>query len=243
MIFIFAQPMFYRTVGIAGKFLRSGGIDRVRRVLSISLTSFFVALSGFLIEPLQANDSRPPDELIRAVTQDILDAIKADRSLQRGNLLRLNEMVDQRVMPVVDFQRMTALTVGIHWRRATPEQQESLMKAFRELLLLTYADALRQVQDTSVQVRPARYAPEDSEVVVRTFVVRTGKEPIQLDYRLQKSPTGWKIYDFNVLGLWLVDHYRAQFGQLVGSKGIEGLIASLESKNASIRKSLQARAS
>ena len=218
-------------------------IDAMRRSASLVIVACLVALPGFVTEPARANDNRPPDELIRAVTQDILDAIKADRSLQRGNLLRLNEMVDQRVMPVVDFQRMTALTVGIHWRRATPEQQESLMKAFRELLLLTYADALRQVQDTSVQVRPARYAPEDSEVVVRTFVVRTGKEPIQLDYRLQKSPTGWKIYDFNVLGLWLVDHYRAQFGQLVGTKGIEGLISSLESKNASIRKSLQARAS
>ena len=218
-------------------------IDAMRRSASLVIAACLVALLGFVAEPARANDNRPPDELIRAVTQDILDAIKADRSLQRGNLLRLNEMVDQRVMPVVDFQRMTALTVGIHWRRATPEQQESLMKAFRELLLLTYADALRQVQDTSVQVRPARYAPEDSEVVVRTFVVRTGKEPIQLDYRLQKSPTGWKIYDFNVLGLWLVDHYRAQFGQLVGTKGIEGLISSLESKNASIRKSLQARAS
>jgi phospholipid transport system substrate-binding protein len=190
-----------------------------------------------------ATDSRSPDELIKGVTQDILDAIKSDRSLQRGNLSRLNELVDQRVMPVVDFAKMTALTVGVHWRRATPEQQDSLMRAFRELLLLTYADALRQVQDTSVQVRPSRFAAEDTEVVVRTFVVRTGKEPIQLDYRLQKTPTGWKIYDFNVLGLWLVDHYRAQFGQLVGAKGIEGLIASLESKNASIRKSLQARAS
>jgi phospholipid transport system substrate-binding protein len=218
------------------------GLDAMRRLVSLAIAACLVALVGFVSEPVRANDNRAPDELIRAVTQDILDAIKADRSLQRGNLTRLNDLVDQRVMPVVDFSKMTALTVGIHWRRATPEQQESLMKAFRELLLLTYADALRQVQDTSVQIRPARYAPEESEVVVRTFVVRTGKEPLQLDYRLQKTPTGWKIYDFNVLGLWLVDHYRAQFGQLVGSKGIEGLITSLETKNASIRRSLQARA-
>jgi len=210
---------------------------------NLSRGAMSCVVSLFLLGPAMATDSRSPDELIKGVTQDILDAIKSDRSLQRGNLSRLNELVDQRVMPVVDFAKMTALTVGVHWRRATPEQQDSLMRAFRELLLLTYADALRQVQDTSVQVRPSRFAAEDTEVVVRTFVVRTGKEPIQLDYRLQKTPTGWKIYDFNVLGLWLVDHYRAQFGQLVGAKGIEGLIASLESKNASIRKSLQARAS
>ena len=207
----------------------------------VSAAVLMLALHGGGV--VHANDSRPPDELIRGVTQEILDSIKADRSLQRGNLARLNDMVDQRVMPVVDFGKMTALTVGIHWRRATPEQQEGLMKAFRELLLLTYADALRQVQDTSVQVRPARYAPEDTDVVVRTLVVRPGKEPIQLDYRLHKTAAGWKIYDFNVLGLWLVDHYRAQFAQLIGSKGVDGLIAALESKNAGIRKSLQARAS
>lgn len=224
--------------------LANAVLNFVSRPSSV-LPSFLLAslFAVALQSPAIANDNRQPDELIRGVTQEILDAIKADRSLQRGNLARLNELVDQRVMPVVDFGKMTALTVGIHWRRATPEQQEGLMRAFRELLLLTYADALRQVQDTSVQVRPARYAPEDSDVVVRTLVVRAGKEPIQLDYRLNKTLTGWKIYDFNVLGLWLVDHYRAQFAQLIGAKGIDGLISALESKNAGIRKSLQARAS
>lgn len=180
--------------------------------------------------------AQSPDTLIKMVTQEILDTIRNDRSLQSGDLARLNALVDQRVMPVVNFSRMTALTVGIHWRRATPEQQDKLMSAFRELLLLTYADALKQVQDTTVQVRPARYTPEDSDVIVRTFVVRTGKEPIQLDYRLEKTPTGWKIYDFNVLGLWLVDHYRSQFGQLASARGIDGLIAALNSKNQSLRK-------
>jgi phospholipid transport system substrate-binding protein len=189
--------------------------------------------------PVQAQGlpaAQSPDTLIKMVTQEILDTIRNDRSLQSGDLTRLNALVDQRVMPVVNFSRMTALTVGIHWRRATPEQQDKLMSAFRELLLLTYADALKQVQDTTVQVRPARYAPDDTDVIVRTFVVRTGKEPIQLDYRLEKSPTGWKIYDFNVLGLWLVDHYRSQFGQLASARGIDGLIAALNSKNQSLRK-------
>jgi len=184
-----------------------------------------------------------PDDLIKVVTQDILDTVRADRSLQQGDLNRMNALVDQRVMPVVDFPKMTALTVGIHWRRASPAQQEQLMAAFRELLLLTYADALRQVQDTTVQVRPARYAPEDQDVVVRTFVLRTGKEPIQLDYRLHKTSAGWKIYDFNVLGLWMVDHYRSQFSQLVGARGIDGLIAALQSKNKALRQSSVARGS
>jgi len=186
--------------------------------------------------------SSTPDGLIKSVTQDVLESIRSDRSLQKGDLSRLNQLVDQRVMPVVNFSRMTALTVGVNWRKATPEQQERLMAAFRELLLLTYADALRQVQDTTVQVRPARYEAEDTDVVVRTFVLRTGKEPIQLDYRLQKTPEGWKIYDFNVLGLWLVDHYRAQFAQLVSAKGLDGLISALQAKNQTLRQGVQAKA-
>ncbi|MFZ9983094.1 MAG: MlaC/ttg2D family ABC transporter substrate-binding protein [Burkholderiaceae bacterium] len=212
------------------------------RVASYALTlAALVALAPGLASAQQRVAS--PDDLIKVVTQDILDTVRADRSLQQGDLNRMNALVDQRVMPVVDFSKMTALTVGIHWRRASPAQQEQLMAAFRELLLLTYADALRQVQDTTVQVRPARYAPEDQDVVVRTFVLRTGKEPIQLDYRLHKTPAGWKIYDFNVLGLWLVDHYRSQFSQLVGARGIDGLIAALQSKNKSLRQSSVARGS
>lgn len=203
--------------------------------LMLSLCVLGPAAIAQATPPLAAAAASSPDELIRAVTQDILERIRLDRSLQKGDLSRLNQLVDQRVMPVVDFSRMTALTVGIHWRRATPQQQELLMSAFRELLLLTYADALRQVQDTTVQVRPARYAAEDEEVIVRTFVLRTGKEPIQLDYRLQKSSEGWKIYDFNVLGLWLVDHYRSQFSQLVASKGLDGLILALQTKNKALR--------
>jgi phospholipid transport system substrate-binding protein len=205
----------------------------------MTCAALWLSLSAVSAAHAQAQSlpaAQSPDTLIKMVTQEILDTIRNDRSLQSGDLTRLNALVDQRVMPVVNFSRMTALTVGIHWRRASPEQQDKLMSAFRELLLLTYADALKQVQDTTVQVRPARYAPEDSDVIVRTFVVRTGKEPIQLDYRLEKTPTGWKIYDFNVLGLWLVDHYRSQFGQLASARGIDGLIAALNSKNQSLRK-------
>ncbi len=193
--------------------------------------------------PAHAQATASPDGLIKAVTQDILDAVRADRSLQEGDFNRLNTLVDQRVMPVVDFQKMTALTVGIHWRRASAAQQEQLLAAFRVLLMLTYADALRQVQDTTVRVSPARYAPEDLDVIVRTLVLRTGKEPIQLDYRLHKTADGWKIYDFNVLGLWLVEHYRSQFSQLVGSKGIDGLISALQAKNKALRQSPSARGS
>jgi phospholipid transport system substrate-binding protein len=177
------------------------------------------------------------------VSKDLLNVVRTDPRLQRGDVARVNALVDERVMPVVDFQKMTALTVGIHWRRASPAQQEQLLAAFRELLVFTYADALRQIQDATVQVRPARYAPEDQDVIVRTLLLRTGKEPIQLDYRLHKTTDGWKIYDFNVLGLWLVENYRSQFSQLVGSKGIDGLISALQAKNKALRQSLSARGS
>ncbi|MEY2777157.1 MAG: hypothetical protein RLY30_1255 [Pseudomonadota bacterium] len=179
-----------------------------------------------------------PDGLIRSMSEDLLRVIKADRKLVEGDLDRLNAVVDERVMPSVDFSRMTALTVGIHWRRATPDQQQKLMSAFRELLLLTYADALRHVQNATVDVKPGRYPAEADEVIVRTQVLRTGKEPIQLDYRLSKTAQGWKIYDFNVLGLWMVDHYRNQFGQLVSSRGLDGLIAALDQKNKALRSAM-----
>lgn len=193
--------------------------------------------------PAHAQATATPDGLIQSVTKDLLSVVRTDPRLQRGDVARVNALVDERVMPVVDFQKMTALTVGIHWRRASPAQQEQLLSAFRELLVFTYADALRQVQDATVQVRPARYAPEDQDVIVRTLVLRTGKEPIQLDYRLHKGADGWKIYDFNVLGLWLVENYRNQFSQMVSSKGIDGLISALQAKNKALRQSSLARGS
>lgn len=187
------------------------------------------------------NAQMPPDELVRTVSQGVLDEIKADRSLQTGDIERLNALVDKRVMPYVNFQRMTALAVGRNWRAATPDQQAALQTEFRRLLLLTYADAVRQVTDTTIQVRPMRSAPADQEVIVRTQVLRPGKEAIQLDYRLQQTAAGWKIFDLNILGLWLIEHYRNQFTQVVGASGIDGLIKSLRDKNKSLAETATAQ--
>jgi phospholipid transport system substrate-binding protein len=169
---------------------------------SINLARRRLALAGAAVLAVSAFNTSAqvlvasPDGLIRAMSEDLIRVIKADRRLVEGDLDQLNAVVDERVMPSVDFSRMTALTVGIHWRRATPEQQRQLMAAFRELLLLTYADALRQVQNASVDVKPGRYPADADDVIVRTQVIRAGKEPIQLDYRLSKTAQGWKIYDF-----------------------------------------------
>ena len=210
-----------------------------------NLLKKFLAIIGLVTIASLANAQTaqtPPDELVRTVSQGVLDEIKADRTLQAtGNLERLNALVDKRVMPYVNFQRMTALAVGRNWRTATPDQQVALQTEFRRLLLLTYADAVRQVTDTTIQVRPMRSAPTDEEVIVRTQVLRPGKEPIQLDYRLQKTPAGWKIFDLNILGLWLIEHYRNQFAQVVGASGIDGLIKSLKEKNQSLAQTATAQ--
>jgi phospholipid transport system substrate-binding protein len=171
-----------------------------------------------------------PDALIKQVSSEVIDTIKADKSLQSGDVSKIVTLVDTKVMPHVNFQRMTASAVGRNWRTATPEQQKRLQEEFKTLLVRTYAGALTQVKDQSVQLKPMRAAAEDTEVVVRTEVKGKG-EPIQLDYRLEKADGGWKIYDVNVLGVWLVEQYRNQFAQDINAGGIDALIAKLAERN------------
>jgi phospholipid transport system substrate-binding protein len=171
-----------------------------------------------------------PDALIKQVSTEVIDTIKADKSLQSGDVSKIVTLVDTKVMPHVNFQRMTASAVGRNWRTATPEQQKRLQEEFKTLLVRTYAGALTQVKDQTVQLRPMRAAAEDTEVVVRTEVKGKG-DPIQLDYRLEKAEGGWKIYDVNVLGVWLVEQYRNQFAQDINAGGIDGLIARLTERN------------
>lgn len=209
-----------------------------RLLLSLILSAPLCALSSAFA---QAGKQVAPDAFVRDISESILNEVKADRSLQTGDVDRLNALVDKRVMPFINFNRMTALSVGRNWRAATPEQQKILMQEFRMLLLLTYADAMRQVTDTTIQIRPARYRPEDDEVIVRSQVLRPGKEPIQLDYRLEKSGASWKVFDLNILGLWLIENYRTQFAQIVTANGIDGLIDSMREKNKTLNTMAQAK--
>ena len=176
--------------------------------------------------------AQAPDALIKQVSVEVLNAIKADKSLQQGDVQKIIALVDQKVMPHVNFQRMTASAVGRYWRQATPEQQKRLQEEFKILLVRTYSGALTQVKDQTVQIKPMRGSSEDPEVVVRTEIRGQG-DPIQLDYRLEKSADGWKIYDVNVLGVWLVENYRSSFAQEIGANGIDGLIAKLVERNKS----------
>ena len=177
-----------------------------------------------------------PDGLIRQLSTEVIDTVKSDKAIQAGDLGKIVTLVDSKVMPHVNFQRMTASAVGRNWRSATPEQQKRLQEEFKTLLLRTYAGALTQVKDQTVQLKPMRAAAEDTEVVVRTEIKGRG-EPIQLDYRLEKSNAAWKIYDVNVLGVWLVEQYRNQFTQDINSGGIDGLIGKLAERNKGAGKS------
>lgn len=177
-----------------------------------------------------ADATKAPDQLIKEVSTDVLDTIKADKSIQTGDVAKIITLVDTKVMPYVNFQRMTASAVGRYWRQATPEQQKRLQDEFKILLVRTYSGALSQVKDQTVQLKPMRANPDDKDVVVRTEVRGKG-DPIQLDYRLEKKDDGWKIYDVNVLGVWLVQNYTSSFAQEIGANGIDGLIAKLAERN------------
>ena len=178
----------------------------------------------------QAQALKAPDVLIKEVSSDVIDAVKADKSIQAGDVQKVIALVDSKVLPYFNFQRMTSLAVGKNCRQATPEQQKALQNEFKTLLVRTYAGALAQVKDQTVQLKPMRSSPEDNEVVVRTEVRGKG-DPIQLDYRLEKAADSWKIYDVNVLGVWLVENYRNSFAQEISTGGIDGLITKLAERN------------
>ena len=173
-----------------------------------------------------------PDALIKRVSSDVLESIKSDKAVQAGETSRVISLVDSKIIPHVNFVRMTASAVGRNWRQATPEQQKRLQEEFKILLIRTYSGALAQVKDQSVNVKPLRAAAGETELVVRSEVLGRG-DPVQLDYRMEKTPSGWKIYDLNVLGVWLVETYRTQFAQEISTKGVDGLIASLAQRNKS----------
>lgn len=171
-----------------------------------------------------------PDALVKRVSADVLETIKNDPALRNGDAAKINALVNEKVMPYVDFRRMTSAAVGPAWRKATPEQRQKLQDEFKALLVRTYAGALSQVNNQTITVRPLRMAAGDTDVLVRTQVNGRG-DPVQLDFRLEKQATGWKLYNFNVLGVWLVETYRNQFAQEINANGIDGLIKTLASRS------------
>ncbi|MBN9331048.1 MAG: hypothetical protein ABT03_10420 [Comamonas sp. SCN 67-35] len=198
-----------------------------RRTLARSAVAV-LALAGM---PWAAVAAEVPDVFIGRLSNEVLDAVRKDPAIKAGDVRKIVTLVDRIILPHLDFKRMTAAAVGPGWRRATPEQQQRLQDEFKQLLVRTYAGALSEVSDLTIVVKPLRAAPGDKDVLVRTEVRGRG-EPIQLDYRLSEKPgEDWKIYNINVMGVWLVETYRSQFGAEVNAKGIDGLIEALVARN------------
>jgi phospholipid transport system substrate-binding protein len=197
-------------------------------------------LTSFVHFPALAQTAaEAPDALVKRLALEVTEAVKADKSLASGDTAKVAQLIDTKIIPFVNFQRMTASSVGPAWRSALPEQQKRLQEEFKLMLVRTYAGAVKEIKDQTVNVRPLKLAPEDINVIVRSEVRGKG-EPIQLDYRVGRVTEGgntvWKIYDINILGVWLVETYRGQFSQEINTKGIDGLIKHLSDSNKGIKK-------
>lgn len=199
-----------------------------KKLLSIGIiTTSLLAFGGAAVA------QEAPDELVKRVSAEVIAAAKSDDKIQGGDRQRSVQLVEEKILPHADFERATMLVMGQHWRRATPEQQKQLIEEFRKLLIYTYAGAMVQVRDQRINVKPLRADPADTDVVVNSeFQKGRGAEPVQVSYRLAKSPEGWKIYDVNVMGVWLGLTYKDSFdAEINKGGGIDGLIKTLVEKN------------
>ena len=190
-----------------------------------------VALLALMIVTCAARAQESPDALVKRVSQDVLQTIKSDSKIQAGDPARIRELIETKLLPNFDFERMTALAMGRNWRSATPEQQKRLTDEFRGLLVRTYSGALNQYRNETIDYKPLRMNPSDSDVIVRTAINRQGGAPVQVDYSMEKTPSGWKAYDVVVGGVSLVTNYRDEFNSIVQSSGVDGLIKTIADKN------------
>jgi phospholipid transport system substrate-binding protein len=179
--------------------------------------------------PVHAQEA--PDALVKRVAEETLSAIRADKDLQAGNPAKVKQLIESKLLPHFDTARMTALAMGRNWRAATPEQQKRLTEEFQTLLIRTYSNALTNYRDNTMNYKPLRANPGDTEVIVRTEVTRPGQAPVQIDYSMGKTPEGWKAYDVVVAGVSLVTNYRDEFNDVIKSSGVDGLIKTLAEKN------------
>ena len=193
-------------------------------LFAASVAAFAFAAPG----PVQ----EAPDALVKRITQEVMDTARNDKQVKAGDRTRIQQLVEEKILPHVDLQRTVALAVGRHWRETTPEQRQQLTDEFRTMLIRTYAGALSLVGDQQLLYKPARIAPGESDAEVR-FEVRQsrGRDPIQVSYRLYRAADGWKVYDVNVLGVWMVETYKSSFSNEIASGGIDGLIRTLAEKN------------
>ena len=199
---------------------------RVRIPLVRIIAGLFCAVAASVALAQEA-----PDALVKRVAGEVLQIIKTDPKVQAGDQQRVREVVETKLLPYFDFERITALAMGRNWRQATPEQQKQLVDQFRTLLVRTYSGALAQYRDQKMDYKPLRADASATEVTVRTEVVRQGQTPVQIDYSMAKAPSGWKVYDVIVGGVSLVTNYRDEFNEQIKNGGVDGLIKTLSAKN------------
>jgi phospholipid transport system substrate-binding protein len=180
-----------------------------------------------------ASTNPAPDVLVKNTTEEVLAIVRRDKGIQADNTKRIYELVDTKVLPHFDFERMTQLAVGKYWNKATPAQKQHLVRDFRTLLVRTYASSLRDFGESHVKIKPLNLQPGDNEVTVRTEVQQPGAQPVSIDYRMERTAGGWKAYDITVDGVSLVTNYRSSFANQIRAKGIDGLIEALVAKNTS----------
>ena len=194
-------------------------------------TLFSLLLALCLTSGATVAQENSPDGLIKMVTDDVLTIVRQDKDIQSGNTRKAVELVEAKVLPHFNFERMTALAMGRDWKKALPEQQKRLTEEFKTLLVRTYSNALTSYKNQTVVYKPTKLQQGDSDVVVKTEIVQPGNKPVQLDYAVVKQDDAWKVYDVIVAGVSLVTNYRDTFKQEVSSNGINGLIAMLTSRN------------
>ena len=201
---------------------------------NVKVVSLFFALSIFLFSGVSyaqiPDAATPPDALIKMVVTDVMASVKADPEIQKGSIPKIVDLVEKKIVPYTDMRRTTEMAMGPNWKKASTEQQAQLTTEFKNLLIRTYSGALSQLRDQTVQFKTLRAAPDDKEVVVKTVVLGRG-DPVPLDYRLEKTDKGWKVYDMNIMGVWLVEAYRNQFANQISQNGIEGLVKFLQDRN------------
>ena len=203
--------------------------ERVARLRAALVHFLLMALFASLPAPALAQEA--PDAVVKRVATDVISAIKSDPAIQAGNEARIREVLEAKLLPHFDFTRMTALAMGRNWRTATPEQQKRVTEEFRALLVRTYSGALNNYRNETIDYKPLRMNPADTDVTVRTVVMRSTGSPIPIDYSMAKTPDGWKAYDVIVAGVSLVTNYRDEFNGEVQKGGVDGLIKTLADRN------------
>jgi len=202
----------------------------MRKILCL-LGAFLLVPSTFFLVSAHAQEAMPPDILVKNVTTEVVELIAKDKEIRSGNRAKLIEVIDAKVLPHFNFASMTALAMGQNWKSATPEQKKHLIDAFRTLLVRTYASALAAYSEQKFDFRPLRAKPTDTDVTVQVRVLQAGAQPVPIDYSMEKTAAGWKVYDVVVGGVSLVVNYRTEFANVVRSSGIDGLIRDLQAKN------------